>query len=131
MSLNNPYPHEGYVPAYQVSATPFVTSSTITLGQTKEINFGSVSRFLIIKNTGAATTALAIGFTQNGLKTATANYFILSGSDSFSAELKTDRIFLSGAVGASTTFSVVAGLTSVPSKNFLLLTGSNGFPGVG
>lgn len=131
MSLNNPYPHEGFVPAYQVSATPFVTSSNITLGQIKEIDFGSVSRFLIIKNTGASTTALAIGFTENGFKATNSNYFILSGSESFSADLRTDKIFLSGSVGSSTTFSVVAGLTSIPSKHFLPLTGSNGFPGVG
>lgn len=131
MSLNNPYPHEGFVPAYQVSATPYVTSSTLTLGQIKEIKFNQVSRFIIVKNSGASTTAMAVGFTESGLKTTTANYFILSGSESFAADLRVDRIFVSGAVGATTTFSVVAGLTSIPTTEFLLITGSNGFGGVG
>ena len=131
MSLNNPYPHEGFVPAYQVSAMPFVTSSNVTLGSTKEINFAGVTRFITIKNTGASTAVLAVAFTENGLKSANSNYFILSGSESFSGELRTDRIFVSGSSGASVTFNVVAGLTTIPTKNFLVVTGSNGFSGVG
>ena len=130
MPLNNPVSHEGYVPAYQISATPFLTSSLLSLGEIKEINFGFVSRFLIIKNTGPSASVMAVGFTENGLKSAQSNYFILSGSETFSAELRTDRVFLSGSVG-STSFSMVAGLTQVPQRNFVMLTGSNGFPGVG
>lgn len=131
MSLNNPYPHEGFVPAYQVSAMPFVTSSTVNLGITKEINFNSVTRFITIKNTGASTAVLAIAFTANGFKTANSNYFVLSGSEAFSGELRTDRIFVSGSSGASVPFNIVAGLTTIPTKNFLLITASNGFGGVG
>ena len=131
MALRHPTLGEGYSPAYQVSGIPFVTSSTVTLGQIKEITFSSVSRFFVVKNTGATSTAIAVGFTQNGLKPANSNYFILSGSDSFSAELKTDRLFISGAVGSSTSFSIVAGLTYIPWTEMLPVTGSNGFTGVG
>jgi len=131
MALKNPGMGEFYTPAYQMSGIPFVTSSTVTLGQTREITFDNVSRFIVVKNTGATSTAIAVGFTQNGLKTSNSNYFILSGSDSFSAELKTDRLFISGAVGASTSFSVVAGLTVIPQENMLRVTGSSGFTGVG
>jgi len=130
MALNHPVVGEGYAPAYQISSVPFVTSSTLTLGEIKQINFSTVSRFLILKNTGATATAMAVAFTNNGLKPANSNYFILSGSDSFSAEVRTDRIFLSGSVGAST-FTLFAGLTYVPSANFLTITGSNGYNGVG
>lgn len=131
MSLNNPYPHEGFVPAYQVSAMPFVTSSNVTLGSVKEINFGGVTRFITIKNVSASSTVLAISFTENGLKSANSNYFILSGSEAFSGELRTDRVFVSGSSGATVVFNIVAGLTTIPTKNFLLVTGSNGFNGVG
>lgn len=131
MSLNNPFPHEGFVPAYQISATPFVTSSNVTLGATKEINFNGVTRFITIKNTSPSSTVLAVSFTENGLKSANSNYFILSGSEAFSGELRTDRIFVSGSSGASVAFNVVAGLTTVPVKNFLQVTGSNGHGGVG
>lgn len=131
MSLNNPYPHEGFVPAYQVSAMPFVTSSNVTLGSIKEINFNGVTRFITIKNISASSTVLAVAFTENGLKSSNSNYFVLSGSEAFSGELRTDRLFVSGSSGTSVAFNIVAGLTTIPTKNFLLVTGSNGFGGVG
>lgn len=131
MSQNNQfYMGEGYVPAYQMSATPYVTSSNVSLGQIKEIGFGYATKFLIVRNTGATSTALAVSFTQAGLTGANSNYFVLSGSESFSADFRVDRVFVSGSVG-SPTFSVVAGLTGIPSSRFLLVTASNGFNGVG
>ena len=131
MSQNNQfYMGEGYVPAYQISATPFVTSSNVVLGQTKEIPFGYVTQFFVVKNTGASSSVLSVAFTANGLQTQNANYFTLSGSESFSAELRVDRIFLSGSSG-SPTFSLVAGLTGINASRFLLVTASNGFNGVG
>lgn len=131
MALNNPNQGEGFVSAYQISAMPFVTSSNVALGATKEINFGNVTRFIHVKNTGAASSVLAVAFTENGLKPANSNYYILSGSETFTGELRTDRIFVSGSAGASVTFSVAAGLTTISPRNFLLVTGSNGFSGVG
>lgn len=73
---------------------------------------------------------MAVSFTENGLTSASSNYFILSGSEAFGADLRVSKIFLSGSVG-STTFSVIGGLTFIPEKNMIPLTGSNGFPGVG
>ena len=131
MSQNNQfYMGEGYVPAYQISATPFVTSSNVSLGQTKEITFRYVTQFVVVKNTGPTSSVLSIGFTDNGLKPANSNFFVLSGSESFSSELRVDRIFISGSSG-SPTFSVVAGLTGINESRFLLVTASNGFNGVG
>lgn len=131
MALNHPVQGEGYVSAYQISATPFVTSSTVTLGTTREITFPQVSRFITIKNTGASTSVMAIGFTQAGLLAANSNYFSLSGSESFSGELRTDRVFISGSSGATVPFTLVAGLTFIPSRMLTPITGSNGFSGVG
>lgn len=130
MGLNYPTLGENYTGAYAISATPFVTSSVLTLGETREITFGYVSRFLVIRNL-TASTAMAVAFTENGFKPSNSNYFILSGSESFSADLRTDRLFLSGAVGASCQFTVLGGLTTIPSKYMTPITGSNGFPGVG
>jgi len=131
MALKNPSVGEYYAPAYQMSGVPFVTSSIVSLGATREITFDTVSKFLVVKNAGAAATAIAVAFTQNGLLAKNSNYFILSGSQSFSADLKTDRLFISGAVGASVPFEVVAGLTVIPWTEMLPVTGSNGFSGVG
>lgn len=131
MSLNNPVMHEGFVPAYQVSAVPYVTSSSVAPGQVQEFGFSHVTRFFTIKNTSATSTnTIAVSFTQNGLLPANSNYFPLSGTEAFSGELRVDRVFVSGAVGTST-FTIVAGLTSIPLRNFLIVTSSNGFNGVG
>ena len=131
MSFNVPSPGEGYVPAYQVSSIPYVTSSTITLGQVKQISFGNVTRFITFSNTSQASQVIAVAFTENGFKPANSNYFILSGTNSYSAEIRTDRVFISGAAGAGASFTVVAGLTAIPVSNFLPITGSNGYLGVG
>lgn len=131
MSLNHPTQGEGYVSAYQISATPFVTSSTVSLGAVKQISFPQVTRFITVKNTGATSTVLAVGFTEAGLLPANSNYFVLSGSESFSGELRTDRLFVSGSSGASVPFTLVAGLTFIPSRMLTPITGSNGFAGVG
>lgn len=130
MSLNTPIWGEGYVPAYQLSASPFVTSSNVTLGQTKEIVFGSVTRSVTVKNTGATTSVLAFSFTQRGLLPQQSNFFILSGTESYSGDLRVDRLFVSGASGTST-FSVIAGLTPITTGSFTRVTASNGFLGVG
>lgn len=130
MSLNNAYPGEGYAPAYQVAATPFVTSSTLTLGEIKEIRFDQVSKFLTVKNTAEAVSTLCVGFSENGLKPSNSNFYVLSGSEVFSEEIRTTRVFLSGSSGNST-FTLAAGLTVIPSRNAVVLTGSNGFGGIG
>lgn len=101
------------------------------MGATREIVFPQITRFITIKNTGASTNVIAVGFTQLGLLPSNSNFFVLSGSEAFSGELRTDRIFLSGSSGASTPFTLVAGLTFIPSKMLTPITGSYGFGGVG
>ena len=131
MGLNNPAWGEGFVPAYQMSAMPYVTSSNVSLGATREISFNYVTKFFTVKNTGASTNVLAVGFTQNGMLPGNSNFFTLSGSEAFSGEIRTSKLFISGSAGATTSFTLVAGLTNIPVSNFLLVTGSNGFSGVG
>lgn len=130
MGLNNTYIGEGYLPAYQMSAIPFVTSSIVSMGQVKEISFRNVSRFFEIKNLGISSDVLAVGFTQNGMLPANSNFFIVSGTQSLSLEIRTDRLFVSGVAGSSS-FSLLAGLTGIQQKDFFTITGSNGFNGVG
>jgi hypothetical protein len=109
-----------------------VTSSQVTLGQTVQLNFPQVTKFVTIQNNGAAaSTAIAVGFTQNGLKPANSNYIILSGTNTFTADLRVDRLFISGAVGATVPYTVIAGLTPIQQKEFLTVTSSNGFSAVG
>ena len=130
MSLNNPVLGEGYVPAYQIAAIPYVTSSNIVLGEIKEFDFDFVTRFFTVKNKTAGST-LAVAFTRRGLSNTVNNYFTVSGGESYTGEFRTSKIFLSGSAGASVDFELVTGLTNIPTKNFLTITGSNGYTGVG
>ena len=130
MSLQYPKVNENYVPAYQISAMPFVTSSNVALGATTEISFPTVTRFVSVKN-NTATTQIAVGFTANGMLAAKSNCYFLSGSESFNVDVKTSKLFISGSSGVSANFSVLAGLTGIELSQFMTVTGSNGFGGVG
>jgi hypothetical protein len=121
---------EGYVPAYQISATPWVTSSLISLGEVKEFTFPQVTRFINVQNvaTGVADK-VAIAFTERGFETS--NYFTLNQGAALRDEIRTDRIFISCSAGTDVRFQMMMGLTGIPSGQFLRITGSNGFSGVG
>jgi hypothetical protein len=129
MSLKAPYIGEGYVPAYQISATPFVTSSILNANETRQVDFGSVTKFITVKNLTAGSS-LAVAFTQNGLRPENSNFFPLAGVSEITSDLRIDRIFLSASVGAPS-FAVLAGLTPIETRNFLPVTASNGHLGVG
>ena len=130
MSLNNPVISEGYVPAYQMSAIPFVTSSTIAGNATVEISFPQVTRFITIKNVDT-TNSIYVAFTQNGLLPANSNFITLKVSGSLSEELRTTKLFLKNAAATTTSYELIAGLTSIPTSQFLTITGSNGHASVG
>jgi hypothetical protein len=131
MSLNHPYVSEGYAPAYQISATPFVTSSVLTTGEIKQISLDYVSKSLTIKNTGGTGTKIAMAFTLNGLKPENSNFFdIVAGDTPLTLDLRTTEIFLSASAGTPS-FSFLAGCTSIHKMNFTTVTGSNGYQGVG
>ena len=132
MGLNYPQLYEGYVPAYLVSAVPFVTSSQISLGEVHQIVFPQVTRFFNIQNVGSLVTdEIAVGFTQNGFEPAASNYFTLSQGVSFRDEFRTSQLFISCSSGTGVRYQLVAGLTNIPGGNMLLITGSNGYRGVG
>jgi hypothetical protein len=154
MPLDNPKTHPGYVPAYQVSAIPYVTSSAAAeVGKGPDdmvvVEFPYVTRFFTITNWG--NQHLSVGFTQQGLlasggysssfdgqvpaSTTTdgrKNYFtILSGTTSPRLELRVKKLFFEAHAGGKTAFSLIAGLTGIHTSQFPTITGSDGFQGVG
>lgn len=132
MSLNNVVLHEGYVPAYQSSAVPFVTSSLISAGGVQVITFPQVTRFFNIQNVGTVSTdEIAVAFTQRGLDPSVGNYFTIGQGVSFRDEIRTTALYVSCSSGASVRYQVIAGLTNIPKEQFLTLSGSNGHQGVG
>jgi hypothetical protein len=138
-----------FVPAYEISGVPYVTSSAENEVTTSalRINFPFVTRWVEVVNTG--DSPLRIGFSANGVigqgasvsgskheSTANhANYFVLETSGSTSQarcrwELRCSDIFFA-TKGGTSSFSLVAGLTGIPKKQLLTLTGSDGFVGIG
>jgi hypothetical protein len=132
MSLKWPEPGIKAVGQYQVSAVPFVTSTTLSAAETREISFPKFTKFIIVRNQDGADT-LQVGFTQNGVQAnppANTNFIKLSAGESVSADLRIKSLLLSSSDGAPD-FEVLAGLTDINANQFITLTGSNGFSGVG
>lgn len=136
MSSNWGPPAHNYVPEYQQSSIPFVTSSAANevAATPIRVTFPYVTRWVQVFNTDpTASDALRVGFTQHGVNaTVTANYLILSGGQSTERlEVKCKELWFRRDGGASTSFSLIAGLTNVPSGSFPVLSGSNNVDGVG
>tara|TARA_Y100000310_G_scaffold231810_1_gene234508 strand:- start:210 stop:689 length:480 start_codon:yes stop_codon:yes gene_type:complete len=159
MSLNWPNNNHNYVGAYQTSALPYVTSSSPSeVGATNavHVHFPYVTRWVMVRNIGPEN--LRVGFTANGvlenngnaynITASNANYFLLSPTGSSRTdqggfgncnmfgpvEVKcTDMFFLAHTASMNTGFSLMAGYTNIPRRQFLHLTGASGsdFRGVG
>lgn len=130
MSISWPHSGEYSLSAYQMSALPYVTSSVISLGEVHSYQFPYVTRFIDVVNRGASTDKLALGFTENGLLN-TGNYVTLDSGASVNEEIRTTTLFISCSAGTNVKYQLFCGLTTIPARNFLTLTGSNGHPGVG
>jgi hypothetical protein len=129
-------PAHNFVPEYQQSGIPYVTSSAANEVSTSaiRISFPFVTRWVQVFNTdGSGADTLRVGFTQNGVDAVeTANYLILSGGQSTERmELKCKEMWFRRHGSSDTSFSVIAGLTNVPANTFPVLTGSGGVSGVG
>ena len=126
------------VDEYAGSALPFVSGS-ISLSTTPiVINFPYVTRWIVVANTHA-NKELRFGFTENGVNAnpaSNSNYFLLEAVDvngpsiTPRLEVKCRQLWLRSDSGTSTA-SVIAGYTNIPESQFLNLTGSDDFQGVG
>ena len=138
----------GFVPAYQVSGTPYVTSSLAAevpqasagTPVSLEINFPFVTRWVIVQNIGS--NAVKMGFTKAGVNTsgpgAVSAHFTIPAQGASAAnaapattprlELRCKSLHFAGHEG-TTSVQVLAGLTGL--EEFPTLTGSDGFDGVG
>lgn len=130
---NWPKPHHGMVAEYQASGIPFVTSSASGEAATTpiQIKFPYVTRWVQVFNTDT-NGDLRVGFTQNGVNASpTKNCVVLNKLlSTVRWEIKCTSIWLRNDT-LNSTFSVIAGLTNVPSGDFFLMSGSNGVAGVG
>ena len=130
MSLAWPQNGEYYASAYQISPLPYLSSSVISVGAIQSYNFEYVTKFVNVVNRGASVNdKIALSFTRNGFTTG--NCITLDQGVGVNQEVRTTSLYISCSVGSSVDYQIFCGLTSIPSKNFLLITGSNGHSGVG
>lgn len=115
----NTNPGLGYVPSYQVSAIPWLKSEiTVPTTEPLAIEFGSVTRFVIITNTASSSdpnVPIRFGITHDGILGT--NYLSLNNSESFQAEWKVIKLYLL-APESEGQCSIAAGLTDIQ-KNSL------------
>lgn len=132
MGLNWPSSGEYNVAAYQMSAMPYVTSSVINVGEIHRYEFPYVTRFVGVHNRGTALSdAIAVGFTDNGIKATVGNFITLDKGDNIDKEIRTTVLLVSCSSGTNVSYQLLCGLTNIPSRNFLPLSSSNGHPNVG
>ena len=135
-----PQPHHGFVPEYQVSGWPFVKTITGLSTGLVRIAFPYVTRWIAFSVHAGAHRTVRMGFTENGVNDPTGDgcYFILEtdnkevGEHSVKSQvfdLKCKELWFRTDSGNNTTVSVIAGYTNV--QNFPVLTGSDGYEGVG
>ena len=147
MSSNHPKPGINHVPSYQQSGIPFVTRSVTdelahASGKIINVKFPFVTKFFAISCSSDNAGNLRFGFTENGVKGATGvhhptgsnnNFFsVKKGTDTPRLEIRCTELFFKADAAANSGFEIIAGLTTIPTGSFAgLLTGSNGFEGVG
>jgi len=128
MSYNQLKPGPNFVPAYQLSGVPYVTSSVGVTTTPVEIEFPQATRFFQVINTGDTSAHLRVGFTANGVNanpTTNGHYFILSGTKSTERlELRCKSVFIRADGSQVGSFSLIAGLSGVDAGDFPILTGS-------
>lgn len=118
MTYQPPGSGQGNVAEYMVSGLPWVTQSLATTTPTK-IEFPFLTIDFTVQNTGAEN--LFVGFTENGVLGS--NKFTVAPSGSFTGHYRLKDLFLV-AESTSTSYEVIAGLTTVTNRSFPTLTGS-------
>ena len=131
MTLQIPIPGFGATAEYQVPGLPFATASNAT-NTAKSIDFPFVTRTITISNAGSSGQYLYVGFTKNGVNGG--NHFELNGGAVVQLELRVKQLWVLAPTAVN--FSLLAGLTAIPSSQMLTLTGSTGsselgWPGIG
>ena len=134
---------------YDCSGTPYVTGSHGTADLTQVVqkfSFPRVTRWIQVWNHNTATAnTMKIGFTANGIlgtlghmsgttaSEASAHYILLPGDASGLGnnttgrlELRCKEVHIVAGTATKVNFTLLAGLTNIPPRNFPTLTGSIG-----
>jgi hypothetical protein len=110
---------------YMTSGLPWVSASSLSSGSVWQIDFPNVTNHLRIHLDGGNNASLAFGFTRSGSLGSNKNFLTATAqtSDTFSEHVRVKTIYIV-ALTNNVTASVFAGLTTISTKNFPILTGS-------
>ena len=114
------------VGSYQSSAKPYVKSELVVPASSSdastalEVSFPKVTKFITVRNDGAAATdEIRLAFASGGLgqnkvgDTSGNNYIKIAQSASFSADFRVTKIYLMSDNSATPNATVIAGLTQI------------------
>jgi hypothetical protein len=93
--------------------------------------FSYVTKFINVVNRGTGGDEICIAFTSRGFEPTVGNFITLDHSVAVSHEVRTTELYVSCSASTNVVYQIFCGLTTIPAKNFLVLTGSNGHEGVG
>lgn len=132
MSMQWPTISEHFVPAYQVAALPYLTSSVISAGEIHKHEFPFVTKFVNVANKGTGSSdQICLGFAARGLDPVVGNFIKLDIGETVHHDVRSTALYISCSSGTNVDYQLFCGLTTIPARNFTVLTGSNGHPGVG
>lgn len=113
-------PGIGYVPEFQVSSVPWVTSSIAPSSGFVRYDFPTVTRFVKVKNVSGGTGPLLVGFSQNVSGSNGLNYQLSTGQE-VSMDVRINSLYVAGNAH---TFSVLVGLTGIEARQLPVFSGS-------
>lgn len=118
------YPNsgQGNSTEYIMSGLPFATASNVVSGTINQISFPFLTKDLVVKNTGL--NSIAVGFSVSG--TLGSNRFTIDPGTAFAMDFRLATMYIA-SLASSSSYEVIAGLTTIDSKNFPILTGSSPF----
>ena len=128
------------VGSYQVSSIPFITGSSGSAGDNKNLNAGAEKQFTFPFVTKALTVINTDGDTSTGgpirvhFNSTASSDRVINGmhyvslnstDDSVTLNVKCKEVWISStSAGAARSFTIIADLTQIPSSRMFTLTGS-------
>ena len=112
--------------AYQVSGVPYISgNSALAAGEQQQFEFPYVSRNITVVNHSSVGIRVHFNASGSGRIVNGFHYVDLdSDEDSYTFNVKAAEIYVSNPNSSTANFRVIAELTTIPSNDMFLLTGS-------
>lgn len=108
---------------FNIGLRPYITGTTVNLGETKFFDFIRISKDVAVRNNGGTSgRTINVAIEQIGLTNG--RYITLDDGDSFSWEMPLTGVYVSGSAGGATRVEVVASLTQISASAYPTLSAS-------